>query len=179
LLRHVCGCVSRSRSIPSISSASVRINKCYGSGGFQRSCPLSSPSAPRATVFRVAPFGRSPTTLASHMWWRTPGRRRRCAARRTRCSTPSPTAPVGCRCCPPPLPRRACGAVPAPTHDFGFGGLWPVSRHSLGRTGRFDPSGAVGYRNCHGATGTMTSQLLAPFLADVVIRRDEKRDSEK
>jgi hypothetical protein len=29
LLRHIRGCVSRSRSIPSISSASVRINKCY------------------------------------------------------------------------------------------------------------------------------------------------------
>jgi hypothetical protein len=35
LLRHVHGCirVSRSRSIPGVSSASVRINKCYVSEG--------------------------------------------------------------------------------------------------------------------------------------------------
>jgi hypothetical protein len=33
----------------------------------------------------------------SRMLWPTPGRRRRCAARRTRCSTPPPSAaPVGC-----------------------------------------------------------------------------------
>jgi hypothetical protein len=30
-LRHVHGCTSRSWSIPGVSSASVRINKCYGS----------------------------------------------------------------------------------------------------------------------------------------------------
>ena len=66
-----------------------------------------------------APSPASARVLRSRTRWPTPGRLRRCAARRTRCLTSPPTVPGGC-CCPPPL-RRACGAAHAPTHDFGFG----------------------------------------------------------
>jgi hypothetical protein len=69
------------------------------------------------------------------------------------------------------LLSSAAAAAPVPTHDFGFGlrvCLVTVSRHGSGRAGRFDPSGAVGCRNC------VTSQLLAPPPGDI-IRRDEKR----
>jgi hypothetical protein len=71
LLRHVHGCrgISRSRrrpgSIPGVSesSASVRlgINKCYGSGGFPRSCPLPRP---HPTCAHCQP----PAGLSSHPW---------------------------------------------------------------------------------------------------------------
>jgi hypothetical protein len=88
----------------------------------------------------------------SRTWWPTPGRRRRGAARQTRCLTPPPTVPGGC-CCPPPRPR-ACGAAPAPTHDFGFGVCLV--------TALAEPDGLTRAQQLDAESSLSQSRLLAP-----------------
>ncbi len=76
----------------------------------------------------------------SRTWWPILGRPRRCAARRTRCSTPPPTASAGC-CSPPPppqgslaTPRRGPGGGPRPPSESPTPAVtlvWLVGRNSL------------------------------------------------
>ncbi len=68
----------------------------------------------------VAASRASARAAPSPTWWPTPGKTseaRPCAARRTHCSTPPPTAFAGCSAA---LPRRryAHGPVAPPDHDF-------------------------------------------------------------
>ena len=88
----------------------------------------------RGTVARPCPRGGFSHVVAGVHPARA-GRRRRCAARRTRCSTPPPTASVGC-CSPrpllpgspgPPTRRLRLAALAGPPdRDFQFG-RWLVT----------------------------------------------------
>jgi hypothetical protein len=74
------------------------------------SCSTGGPTTAGSVALWRGPVRGAP----SRMWWPTPGRRRRCAALRTRCSTQPPTAPVGCSS-PRPLPPGSSGPCdPAP-----------------------------------------------------------------
>jgi hypothetical protein len=69
-----------------------------------------------------SPVSESARAERSHTWWRTRARRQRCAARRTRCSTPPPTMPDGCCSLRRPLPASWPGLGPAdldPNFQFG------------------------------------------------------------
>ena len=69
-------------------------DRLHGRGGAARR-PGRSTGGPKMTGSAALSLA-STRTAPSCKWWPTPGRRRRCAARRTRFSTPPPSAPAGC-----------------------------------------------------------------------------------
>ena len=92
------------------------------------------------TAGSAAPSRASARAARSRTWWPTPGRRRRCAARWTRCLTPPLTARAGCFSPRPPLAGSPSGLGP-PGPEFGFG-RWLVTARAPGpgqhRPGRRD-----------------------------------------
>ena len=71
--------------------------------------------------FSAEPSSASARAAPSRTWWPTPGRRRRCAARLTRCSTPPPTAPAWCFS---RRPRRWAWSGPFDLRHSSLPGAW-------------------------------------------------------
>ncbi len=69
------------------SPPGIWVRRWWGSG-----CSTGGP----ARAGSAAPWRVSARAVHSRMWWPTPGRRRRCAARPTRCLTLRHTVPDGC-----------------------------------------------------------------------------------
>ena len=79
--------------------------------GVDRTCSTGGPTKAGSAAASLASDSLAPTRTR----WLYCGSRRRCAARRTRCSTPPPTVPAGCRSrLPTPL------GWPGPLHPGSF-----------------------------------------------------------
>jgi hypothetical protein len=90
--------------------------------GDRRSRAGSCSTGGRTMAGSAATSPVSARAARSRTWWRTRARRQRCAARRTRCSTPPPTVPCGCCSLWRPLPASWPGLGPAdPDPSFQFG----------------------------------------------------------
>ena len=134
---HACGPVTarclpppprrRRRSRRQVSPSTLPRRGTWGRRSWAGSCSTGG----RTMAGSAAPSPVSARAARSHTWWRTRARRQRCAARRTRCSTPPPTVPGGCCSLRRPLPASWPGLGPAdpgpdPGPNFQFG-RWLVT----------------------------------------------------
>ena len=113
----------RRRSRRQVSPSTLPRRGTWGRRSWAGSCSTGG----RTMAGSAAPSPVSARAARSHTWWRTRARRQRCAARRTRCSTPPPTVPDGCCSLRRPLPASWPGLGPAdPDPNFQFG-RWLVT----------------------------------------------------